>query len=1135
MGALIRAYDWAKNPLGVPSKWPQSLKTSVSIMLRSGYPIFVWWGQEMIMFNNDAYLPVLGKKHPASLGSKARETWAAIWDQIGPMMDQVLNKNEQIDAKELLFLLDRKGFSEECYFTFSYSPIPNDHGGVGGIFCASNEETQKVLRHRRLNTLKEISDLSSTHSTLEEVYKSSVAILKKNPNDIPFSLLYVLNEKGNEATLVGSTGFQSDHPAAPSVISLDEDQNTWPLNQVKLCNKIHFIEKIDKQYTHLPAGPWNESPEGAAVLPIHKSGQGQVTGFLIFGISPKLEFDEEYKTYFELTAGQISTVIANINAFEEERKRAEALAEIDKAKTVFFSNISHEFRTPLTLMLGPLEDVLNDPETLSLNRERVETAHRNSLRLLRLVNSLLDFSRIEAGRIQAFFKKTDIAHLTEDLASTFRSVVEKAGIKFTVECADIPDNVYLDSTMWERIVFNLLSNAFKFTFEGEIAVSLQQKGNIVELIVKDTGTGIPEEELPKLFSRFHRVENSRGRTHEGSGIGLAMVYELVRLHGGMVTVNSEFGKGTSFTVTIPVGKDHLPSSQLSDIDTRKITLNALPNVEDELRMLHYPDFSEISLVQEAADQGNKEKEKILIADDNADMREYLMRLLGKNYQLKVVADGKQALEAIKEDKPSLVLSDIMMPNMDGLGLLKELRSREETKTIPVIFISARAGEEAKVEGLEAGADDYLVKPFSAKELLARVQSNLAMSRLRKQTEDEMKKLHRTEQNLLEQAKSERLKLYNVFMQAPAIVCILKGPEHIYELVNPYYQRLFGNRELVGKPIREALPELAGQGIYELLDKVYQTGEPVIVREIRASLARDEDVPPQEGYFNLIYDAIRENGEITGIYVFANEVTDQVVARKKLSQYNEELSRKNEQLQKINNDLDNFIYTASHDLKAPVSNIEGLLGTLKDVLENRNPETEMVLGLMDKSIQRFKETIIDLTEISKTQKGINDDAEEVDIEEIIDDVKVSIADLISRSHATFKTDFSDEKIIKFSKANLKSIVYNLISNAIKYRSSDRDPEILISLKNVRDELMLSVTDNGLGISRQNLGKLFSMFKRFHDHVEGTGIGLYIVKRIIDNSGGRIEVESELDKGTTFRIYFRKESFPSVAERQESVQI
>ncbi len=289
-------------------------------------------------------------------------------------------------------------------------------------------------------------------------------------------------------------------------------------------------------------------------------------------------------------ASQIGTAIANAEAYEAERKRAEALAQIDRAKTTFFSNVSHEFRTPLTLMIGPLEDALADAGGLTpAQRERLDIAHRNSLRLQRLVNSLLDFSRIEAGRVQAAFRRTDLGGLTRDLASSFRAATDKAGLRLIVEAPPLTHRAYVDRDMWEKIVLNLVSNAFKFTLQGEIRVGLAETGRSVQLTVADTGIGIPAAELPKLFERFHRVEGASGRSFEGSGIGLALVSDLVQLHGGTINVASAPGHGTTFTVELPLGSAHLPAEQVEEAaEASVVPLRAAAFVEEALRWVPAP-------------------------------------------------------------------------------------------------------------------------------------------------------------------------------------------------------------------------------------------------------------------------------------------------------------------------------------------------------------------------------------------------------------------------------------------------------------------------------------------------------------------------------------------------------------------
>jgi PAS domain S-box-containing protein len=460
--------------------------------------------------------------------------------------------------------------------------------------------------------------------------------------------------------------------------------------------------------------------------------------------------DEQGKVVFIAAEGRD---ITEKKAHEREiARQREELAQLDKLKTQFFANISHEFRTPLTLMMGPLEDAMAAPEELSAsNRERLELAHRNSLRLLKLVNTLLDFSRIEAGRIQASYEPTDLALLTAELASVFRSAMERAGIRLVIDCPTLPEMVYVDREMWEKVVLNLLSNAFKFTFEGEIAVSQRPAGSAVEMSVRDTGTGIPADEIPRLFERFHRVKGARGRSYEGSGIGLAFVQELVKLHGGSVRVESQVDCGSTFTVTIPLGLEHLPADRIGGARTLASTgMSSDAYVQEALRWLPegsaarddvgVPFLAASSETAARSAPVDEQRSLVLIADDNADMREYVERLLGNQYEVAAVADGESALKSARERRPDLILSDIMMPRLDGFGLLRAVRADQLLKSIPVILLSARAGEESRVEGLDAGADDYLVKPFSARELVARVGSHLAMAKIRHESAEQFRML-----------------------------------------------------------------------------------------------------------------------------------------------------------------------------------------------------------------------------------------------------------------------------------------------------------------------------------------------------------------------------------------------------------
>lgn len=407
------------------------------------------------------------------------------------------------------------------------------------------------------------------------------------------------------------------------------------------------------------------------------------------------------------------------------------LKELDRLKTEFFSNISHEFRTPLTLMLAPTEELLANHEMLGKERisANLEIVHRNTLRLLKLVNNLLDFSRIEAGRAKASYESTDIASLTADLASNFSSASELSDVQFIVDCPPMNDCVDVDREMWEKIVLNLLSNAFKFTHKGSITISMHVEQGKAVLRVKDTGIGIPKEALPHLFERFYRVENAYGRSYEGTGIGLSLVKELVKLQGGSIDVDSKLGEGTSFIIKMPLNHK---ASECSIQEYRSTNYHAKNYIAEAKRWSNDTPKNTTPPIAETT------KGYIVVADDNADMREFIGRLLNNaGYTVSLATDGLNAWEICQQKLPDLLISDVMMPRMNGFDLLKKIRSAEYTYTLPIILLSARAGNTDKAQGLTFGADDYLSKPFHSGELIARVDGAVKLGRYRKQAHEQL--------------------------------------------------------------------------------------------------------------------------------------------------------------------------------------------------------------------------------------------------------------------------------------------------------------------------------------------------------------------------------------------------------------
>lgn len=735
MAKFIKTKDWSETALGPIESWPQSLRTVVSLMQASNSPISLSWGSGHVQIYNDGYWPICGDKHPTSMGQDFRECWAAPWPVIREAYETALAGKTSY-LKNVRMYLERYGFFEETWFTFSFSPITDESGKVGGLFHPVTEVTSQMLAERRARTLRDLAGCATKATTTPDAFALAAQVLSESELDLPFFLLYLVEADGRSVKLVAQSGLDADTPVSPRNIDIMGVATApWLIAEVVATGRTQMVEDAAERLAGMSVGPYPELPKVAFAMPIMEPGHLRPAAVMVIGTSARLPMNDSYRVFCDLIAAGVSTALANARAHEEERRKAQELVELDRAKTDFFSNVSHEFRTPLTLMLGPLEDELHEQGSAlsGARRERVTIAHRSCLRLLKLVNTLLDFSRIQASRMEAHYQPTDLAAVTIDVASNFRSAIEQGGLTLTVDCPPLPQLVYVDRDMWEKIVLNLLSNAFKHTFKGGIHVNLSWCNDCVELSVHDTGVGIHKDNLSKLFQRFHRVIGAASRTHEGTGIGLSLVQELVNLHKGTIRVESEEGKGSCFILRIPVGNAHLPADKVgNDEPQTAIRRSAAAYVAEAMGWL--PD----ALPIEAENGGDhakmdepaefEDRPRVLWADDNADMRRYVAHLLGQSYDVTSVSDGEEALHAAVSAPYDLVVSDVMMPNLDGFGLIKALRANERTRELPVILLSARTGQEAALGGLDAGADDYLVKPFSAKELLARVAGLIARQR-----------------------------------------------------------------------------------------------------------------------------------------------------------------------------------------------------------------------------------------------------------------------------------------------------------------------------------------------------------------------------------------------------------------------
>ncbi|USX12410.1 ATP-binding protein [Oxalobacteraceae bacterium OTU3CAMAD1] len=1239
MGQLIRSMDWSATALGPLSGWPQSLRTSVSLCLSSTFPILVAWGPDDIQIYNDAYRPICGAKHPEAMGAPFKICWATALPVVGDAFDRA-HTGEGVYIRDQRMFLDRYGYLEEAFMTFSFSPIRVESGNVGGIFHPITESTAQVLNARRTQNLRDLTGRIARSRTIAELAGLMESDGETMALDVPFMLLYELADAGTEAggatlRLRGRTGLPADSALAPVEVDA-HDGAGWDFAAALAAAEGRHVDDLARRFGAFDCAPYPEPPAGAMVLPLYVAGSDTPYGMLVAGVSARRALDDDYRNFYELLRAAFNTAIGNVLAYEQEQRRAAALAEIDKAKTAFFSNVSHEFRTPLTLILGPLEDALADAgEPLPpRQRERIDVTNRNALRLLKLVNSLLDFSRIEAGRVQARYAPVDLARLTANLASVFTAAMDKAGLAYHVETPALEAPVYVDLDMWEKIVFNLLSNAFKFTLSGAVTLTLAPgaDGRTARLTVRDTGSGIPAAELPRVFERFHRVEGVQGRSYEGTGIGLALIQELVRLHGGSIGVESEVGVGTAFHVEIPLGAAHLPPQYVV----------ALPDRDDDARMgaafveeaLRWLPDEQAAANADAAAGGDAspvtapasaaaQRARILVADDNQDMRGYVRLLLEREYSVETCADGEAAMEAILRDPPDLLLSDVMMPRLDGFGLMRRIREHPAVAGLPIILLSARAGQEAKIEGLEAGADDYLVKPFAANELLARIRNHIELARERRQATIELRQReeyfrslvnaspamiwtadahgHRdflsqrwsdyTGRSLQEDLGRGWLELIHaddavrvdeaygaafgkgapfsidfrlrdrhgafrwmIDAGAPRFDQDGKLLGHIGTLVDVHERRLLQDRFAnvtrasgIGVWYADAplslmqpnaqlraqfgLPAEGPVPMEQFYLRVHHEDRARVEGDFHSAMiegvAYDDEFrialttapaagPASARWIRMIAWCQRTEGQGGGVAHFDGvtlDVSDQKSGEHELRAMTAELSQANQAQRE-------FLVTLAHELRNPLAPIRSGLEMMR-AHDLARDEFDRVRAMMERQVGHLVHLVDDLLDLARIARG-----KEVLVHSLVEldkvvrgAVEISMPLIDAKGHRLLVSAPSNAPPVWLDAHRVAQVIGNLLNNAAKYTPDGGTIELMAVVE--AGELTVTVRDDGIGIPPESLPTVFDMFTQVPGSEGqaqgGLGIGLNLVRRLVELHGGEVGAHSEgAGRGSAFTL-------------------
>ncbi|KAF9020456.1 hypothetical protein BDZ89DRAFT_1072198 [Hymenopellis radicata] len=1211
VGQLIFKYDWASTPLGPLSTWPQSLKSIVSIMLSTPAQCCVFWGPERTLLYNDAWAKGSASKHPQLLGQPGRIAFKEIWDPFSQHCDLVYSGEAQSKDDDLLFFdtAGQPGYDRltsghlETYYSWTYIPVRVEDGSVGGIVNNCIETTQKVLSERRMRMVRMLAERTSTAQTTVAFWDAVFDVLRTNERDLPYVLCYTCvsrpsgtesgsNEGGdtnsdfggsegssclsrgclrNQLTLVGSIGVEPGHPrASPKLVNISDpgaSEDYWPF--AAACAQTEPLLAKNPCPEVFESRGWGDPISGAVCITLTNS-DGALTGLIIFGLNTRRLYDDDYSGFHTTLVRNLSSSLSAVQSFEQELARADELRTLDRAKTAFFQNVSHELRTPLTLIRGPCDDALRDNhETLDpVNKTRFKLIYRASGRLLRLVNSLMLFSSAEARRLQGHFCPVRLGPVTTDLASLFRSATERAGLDFNVTCGDPNDErvAYVDIGMWEKIVFNLLSNAIKYTKSGFINLNVLFTSSEVILRVQDSGCGIPEDQIELVFSRFHRVEVADGRSHEGTGIGLALTNELVKLHGGTIRIQSTLGRGSVFTVKLPLGYTHLLQRDVhhevkthnDDVGSYAATL-----VEEATSWLGEDSDTASTLSQGSSLESviAPERFSVLVAEDNADARTYIKSIL-----LTVVSDvvafpdGQAALDHIHEHgRPDLIVTDVMMPRMNGIQLLAALEGDDDpnVQAIPVIVLSARAGSETddRSEGhLFQTAVDFLAKPFSSTELISRVQTRLRA--VRQQQELERQVRERTKELKVTKQRYQR-------MSELSPVAIFETEEADRDVITYANERFF---TLVGLP--RCLPLDFSDVLRRVAPNNHEAAQSAWAEAVNEGKPVHFDFVFANGKNTFVEIISLNDGRLLGT------LTDQTEQRRfAAEQLNSERAKADEAVHQRRLQ-EAFIDIVSHELRNPLSAIiqsaeilAGSVSRLTDIIQSfkgmiDSVEARRLFSESEVELEDARHAVSSVSLCARHQSIIASDILAVsrldshllniksitfyltdELEAILAMYSIQAAAQGIKLNLTTDPDIGRDTCILADPTRFCQILVNLISNSCRILETwdgERLINIEVSLSTTRPFgsmhaqtaedgsrvwLVVRLSDSGPGIPLDDQARLFTRFNdvnsgngvRRASSLGGTGLGLYLCKKLAELQGGQIRHMSAPGQGAAFSFF------------------
>lgn len=688
MGRRFVEFDWAATEMGPLDGWPIELQVAVDMCLRTLFPTSMRVGESLRMIYNDASREIYGAaRFQDALGRPGLLVWPETATQVGDLIATVKATGRPYFFADRPLYLNRAVESEECYFTLCFSAVTDADDAVLAVVSTFVETTRQVLAERRLSTLARLGRAVSQSGTEADLARAALPVLAENAADHPAGSLYRAPRAADAAAVsLVEFGVVED---ADAVLEL-----------VESCRSTGTVQHDGTLHAFPITAPEQQSPNHVLVLR-HNDAR---------------PWDAELETYLGLVATTIGAALIDRGELWAERRQVARAAALDAAKAAFFAGVNHELRTPLSLISAPIESLFErrDEFTPEVARQ-LEFVRSNAARLARMVDAMLDFSRMEAGRLVPDLESADVSEQVRTMVASFAPAMEQAGLRFVVDVPDLSQPALVDADFLERIVLNLLSNAVKFTADGTVELRLSEQDGHYRIEVSDTGPGIDVEDHERIFARFERIAPPAGaRAPWGAGIGLAMVRQLTELLGGTVRLHSVLGEGSTFTVTLPFVPPTEPGQAGQSVTPRR--------VESFLSELERP--------AERAAGADDGRPRLLIVEDDGQMAGFLADSLADSYEVEIAGNGEAGLAAVRANRPDIVLSDVAMPGMDGVELVRRIRTDPALRELPVLLLSARTDEQASGSGLSGGADDYIGKPFRITDVRDRLAAHLSRARER---------------------------------------------------------------------------------------------------------------------------------------------------------------------------------------------------------------------------------------------------------------------------------------------------------------------------------------------------------------------------------------------------------------------